>query len=104
MRLCIARKDGGIRRETPWNCFVNFNDVVQGYALRGDTLFQWIKVPAWDPSNKELREQVEDLHALLANTVFFLALLHAGVALAHHYVLRDGVLRRMLPGLSPRRN
>ena len=30
--------------------------------------------------------------------VYGLIALHAGAALRHHFVLRDGVLRRMLPG------
>lgn len=37
-----------------------------------------------------------DPHALLANLLILLAGLHALVALFHHYVLKDGVLRRML--------
>ncbi len=63
--------------------------------VRGDSIFQVFSVPSLDPGNKELREQVEDLHALLANTVFFAALLHAAVALYHHFIARDDVLRRM---------
>jgi cytochrome b561 len=84
---------------------VVISTLVAGIAnvwVRGETLFLWIKVPAWDPANKELRHQVEDVHALLANTVLFLALMHAGAAIVHHYILRDGVLRRMLPWLKPR--
>jgi len=66
--------------------------------VRGDTLFQLFTVPAFAPGDRELREQVEDLHALLANTVAVAAALHAALALYHHYFLRDGVLRRMLRG------
>jgi cytochrome b561 len=64
--------------------------------MRGDTIFHLFTVPAFDPGNKELREQVEDAHALLANTVVIVAALHAAFALYHHFILRDGVLRRML--------
>ncbi|MFD2270102.1 cytochrome b [Undibacterium arcticum] len=66
--------------------------------VRGDTLFNLFTVPAFDPANKALVHQVEDLHQLAAYLVLILAVLHAGAALLHHYVLKDAVLRRMLPG------
>jgi cytochrome b561 len=34
---------------------------------------------------------------LAANAIMIVTALHAVAALFHHYVLRDGVLRRMLP-------
>lgn len=40
-----------------------------------------------------------DVHGLLANYVMLaLVAIHVGAALYHHYVLHDGVLKRMLPG------
>ena len=36
-------------------------------------------------------------HELAANTIVILAAIHAAAALVHHYLWRDGVLRRMLP-------
>ena len=39
------------------------------------------------------------LHAWGGYALIALFLLHAGAALRHHLVLRDGVLRRMIPGL-----
>jgi cytochrome b561 len=65
--------------------------------VRGDTLFNIITFPAFDPGNKPLRAQVGDLHDLAANTLLVLAGLHAIAALIHHFVWRDDVLRRMLP-------
>lgn len=41
-------------------------------------------------------------HGLLAYATLALALGHAGAALRHHFVLGDGVLARMLPGLPGR--
>ncbi len=64
--------------------------------VRGDSIFQLFTVPQFAPGNRELVEQVEDTHALLANTVAVAAVLHAAFALFHHYVKHDGVLRRML--------
>lgn len=66
--------------------------------VRGDTIYNLFTVPAFDPGNKPLRHRVEDLHALLANTVLVVAGVHALAALIHHYVWKDGVLRRMLAG------
>lgn len=65
--------------------------------VRGDTIFNLFTVPKFDPANKPLRETVEELHELLAHSVMVLAALHAGAALAHHYLWKDQVLRRMLP-------
>jgi cytochrome b561 len=41
----------------------------------------------------------EEWHGYLAYALFGLAGLHALAALWHHFVRKDGVLRRMLPGL-----
>jgi len=64
--------------------------------VRGDTIFQLFSIPEFDPGNKELREQVGDLHALAVNALLILAGVHAALAVFHHRVLKDGVLRRML--------
>ncbi len=65
--------------------------------IRGDTLFLVLKIPAFDPGNAALRESVEDWHALAANVLLVVAGLHAAAGLLHHVVLKDGILRRMLP-------
>ena len=44
-----------------------------------------------------LSNRVTTWHAIAANTILILAGLHASAALAHHYLLRDGTLVRMLP-------
>lgn len=63
--------------------------------VRGDTLFGWFTIPAFDPGNKPLRETVEELHGLAANTLLVVAGGHALAALVHHVGLKDGVLARM---------
>lgn len=68
--------------------------------IRGDTLFNLFTVPALDPGNKALRHDVVELHELGANLLLALALAHAALAVWHHRVRRDGVLRRMWPGLG----
>jgi cytochrome b561 len=65
--------------------------------VRGDTIFNLFKVPAYDPGNRALVNEVGDWHALAANAVLILAGVHAAAALFHHYILRDATLRRMLP-------
>jgi len=40
-------------------------------------------------------EAAGDLHVLAMDVMMLLALVHAGAALFHHYVLKDGLLRRM---------
>jgi cytochrome b561 len=70
--------------------------------VRGDTLFGLLTIPAFDPGNKGLRTTIQDWHGLAANVLLFVALGHAAAGLLHHFVLKDDVLRRMLP-LRPQR-
>jgi cytochrome b561 len=65
--------------------------------VRGDTFFHLFTVPAFDPGNKELRENVEDLHSLSANVLLIVAGLHAAAGIVHHFLLRDATLKRILP-------
>ncbi|MEO7055255.1 MAG: cytochrome b [Caldimonas sp.] len=65
--------------------------------IRGDDIFGLFRIPAFDPGNKALRETVEEWHGLAANTLLIVAMLHATAALVHHFILKDEVLRRMLP-------
>lgn len=46
---------------------------------------------------RPLRHQLRELHDWVGWAIIILAGLHALAALYHHYVLKDGVLRRMLP-------
>ena len=47
--------------------------------------------------NHFINEGMGDLHMLVVNAMTVLILGHAGIAIFHHYVLRDGLLRRMTP-------
>ena len=49
-------------------------------------------------SNPGVFHPAEKMHQWLAYALFALAGLHAAGALWHHYIRRDGVLMRMLPG------
>lgn len=46
----------------------------------------------------DLGSSLSEVHGTLGNVILWLAGLHAAAALYHHYVLRDRVLRTMLPG------
>ena len=65
--------------------------------VRGDSFFGLFTLPAFDPGNKALRHNIEELHAMIATIILILAGLHAAASLIHHYLWHDNVLRRMLP-------
>jgi cytochrome b561 len=64
---------------------------------RGDVLFNAYTIPTLVPGDLALRRALSGLHGDFADIVLIVAGLHAAAALAHHYLLRDRVLRRMLP-------
>jgi cytochrome b561 len=64
---------------------------------RGDVLFNAYRIPQLIPGDRVLRRALGELHGDCADVVLIVAGLHAAAALAHHYLLRDRVLRRMLP-------
>lgn len=52
-------------------------------------------------SNRAIFHPTEDVHGYLAYALFALAGAHALAALWHHFIRRDGVLRRMWPIARP---
>ena len=70
----------------------------------GDTLFRGrafglfgLRLPALLPANKPLHQVLHTVHEVGADALLLLIAVHAGAALMHGLVLRDGVLQRMLP-------
>lgn len=61
------------------------------------SLFGLYDIPSPWPRNRELKHNSKEIHELLAHLLIVLALLHAAAALAHHYLLKDRTLKRMLP-------
>ncbi|MCI1710304.1 MAG: cytochrome b/b6 domain-containing protein [Chiayiivirga sp.] len=57
-----------------------------------------VALPALVESDANLAERVESWHETIGVVGYWLIGLHAAAALLHHYVLRDGTLRRMRPG------
>jgi cytochrome b561 len=66
-------------------------------AQRGANLFG-LHLSGLAPQDRALGRQIHSWHVTAANAILVLAGMHAAAALFHHYVWRDGVLRRMLPG------
>lgn len=75
---------------------------VAGYltlSAYGDpTPFFGLELPVAIGENRELGRSLQDLHKLGGTIGYWLIGLHAAAALFHHYVLRDNVFLRMLPG------
>jgi len=64
---------------------------------RGDSIFNLFSIPNYDPTDPELRHQVQEVHGAIGWAILALAGLHASAALVHRYFWHDGVLARMLP-------
>jgi P-type Ca2+ transporter type 2C len=59
--------------------------------------FFGLQLPALVNENKNLAELIKEIHGTVGKVGYFLIGLHAAAALFHHFVLRDNILRRMLP-------
>lgn len=59
--------------------------------------FFGFELPALVGANEQLAERTEEIHELGGTIGYWLIGIHAAASLFHHYVLRDGVLARMLP-------
>ena len=65
-------------------------------------VFGLFTLPDLLPPNPALKSGAEEVHEVLGNAMLILVGLHAAAALVHQYVLKDGVLARMLPwGSNP---
>jgi cytochrome b561 len=62
--------------------------------------FGVLPLPDLVGKDKALAEVLKELHAGSVNLLIALVALHAAAALYHHHIRRDGVLARMVPGLS----
>jgi cytochrome b561 len=67
--------------------------------VRGYNLFGLVSLP--QVGDSAMRRPITQWHGLAANILLGFALFHAAAALVHHYLWRDGVLGRMLPGKNP---
>lgn len=78
--------------------------VLMSNARSGSTrLFKALPLPVLMPENEDWADRLQGLHLLGGWILVGLVGMHASAALFHHYVLKDGVLGRMLPRASTRR-
>lgn len=69
------------------------------FAGREVVIFHLFSIPPVLPESEALAKQIYTVHTEIgAPLLFVLILLHIGGALWHHFIDRDGTLRRMLPG------
>jgi cytochrome b561 len=61
-------------------------------------VFDLVTLPALVGPDEDLKRLAGRLHWLTAWAILALIALHVAAALRHHLLLKDGVLRRMLPG------
>ena len=60
-------------------------------------LVRLVQLPDFVAPNRPLYDAMHETHEILALMLVLTALLHIAAALKHHFVLKDDVLRRMLP-------
>lgn len=58
-------------------------------------LFGVLPLPNWVPHDKALADWIKPWHEISAWTLACLVVLHVAAALKHHFVDRDGLLKRM---------
>ncbi len=63
----------------------------------GAEFFSLIDIPDFVPASEELEARFRDTHEFLVRLLLAVTALHAGAALRHHFLLRDDVLKRMVP-------
>jgi cytochrome b561 len=61
-----------------------------------------VQIPALAAKNDDAAKTVFMLHKAGAMLLALFVLSHVGAALFHHFIRKDGVLRRMIPGLKRR--
>jgi cytochrome b561 len=72
---------------------------ITGAWLEGHPL-TWLggDIGPWIGTSHGIGARIATLHGWLGDVILWLAGFHAAAALFHHFVLRDGVLRSMIPG------
>jgi cytochrome b561 len=61
-------------------------------------VFGVLPLPDFVPADKALADAIKPWHGWLAYAMATLVVLHVAGAFKHHFIDRDGLLRRMLPG------
>lgn len=75
--------------------------LVIGFASGFPTVvYGLFNLPSPIAANEELMHTMSAVHFYLAAALLLVVLVHAAAALRHHFLLKDTVLRRMLPALA----
>ena len=61
-------------------------------------MFEIWALPQFPGENRPLADQIFQVHMYLGDVSAALVALHVGASLYHHFLLKDSVLSRMLPG------
>lgn len=104
-RLAAAAKDftGMLSRLVHWLLYLLLAvQVVLGFSLRwlqGEdfSFFGLFSIPSLLTTNRALAHAIADWHSWAAWALVIIAGGHAAAAIYHRYVLKDAVLKRMLP-------
>lgn len=80
---------------------------LSGWLMSSAKGFQTVYLGRWPipdliGKNAELGKALQGVHELLSTLLLLLIALHVLAALKHHFIDRDEVLARMVPGLAPR--
>jgi cytochrome b561 len=67
---------------------------LEGHAL---TLLGGLAIPPATVESHELGAKIAEIHTWLGDAIMWVAGTHALAALIHHFILKDSVLRSMLP-------
>ena len=81
--------------------------LMSGYLIatakgKGIDVFGFFEVPALFSDDADRGEMAGEVHAVISFVFIFMVVLHALVALRHHFVLKDPTLKRMLWVRKPR--
>ncbi|KIG07616.1 cytochrome b [Caballeronia concitans] len=82
-------------------------EAVLGFVLRWSgneamSFFGLLIAPPFAPFSKAAHHTIGEAHEFIGWAIIVLAAAHAAAAMFHHFVVRDAVLTRMLPGLKRR--
>ncbi len=72
--------------------------LTSSFANSAVSWWGWLTLPDLVAPNKARFELLGEVHGLLTRMLIVVVAVHATAALIHHFVLKDTVLRRMLPG------
>ncbi|MFM0140775.1 cytochrome b [Caballeronia grimmiae] len=83
------------------------SEAVLGFVLRWSgnesmSFFGFEIAPPFAPLTKAAHHNIGQAHEFIGWGIIVTAAAHAGAALFHHFIVRDAVLLRMLPGLKRR--